>query len=228
MADTLEQTQTALAEEMNAFWAPILARDVQIEVARDGAVLHVKRHGLIDLITFLKTDPQYEFQQLIDITAVDYPERTERFEVVYQFLSLTKNMRVRVKTHTDETTPVPTLIPLHPWADWLEREVYDMFGIVFEGHPDLRRILTDYGFVGHPLRKEFPLSGHVEVRYDEELARVIYEPVKLQQDFRNFDFESPWEGMTSVQLPGDQKATKPQGWLDRRPLIPAMLGEKND
>ncbi len=224
MAEDIEVSQ---AETLQNFWAPLLAKDIRIELVRDGAVLHVHRDGLIELVTLLRDSEQYQFQQLIDITAVDYPGRAERFEVVYQFLSMTKNMRVRVKTHTDEVTPVPTLIPLHPWANWLEREVYDMFGIMFDGHPDLRRILTDYGFVGHPLRKEFPLSGHVEVRYDETQGKVIYEPVKLQQDFRMFEFGSPWEGMTTVQLPGDAKATKPQGWLDRRPLIPNMVeGDK--
>lgn len=208
------------------FWLPLAAHDVQVEIVRDGAVLRVARENLIGLVTLLRDSEQYEFQQLIDVTAVDYPGREERFDVVYNFLSLTKNMRVRVKCATDEVTAVPTMIPLYPVANWFEREVYDMFGIIFDGHPDLRRILTDYGFVGHPLRKEFPLTGHVEVRYDEGQQKVIYEPVKLQQDFRMFEFESPWAGMTNVQLPGDQKATKPRvGWTDRRPMIPNMLKE---
>lgn len=216
-----EELEPVVAQDN--FWAPLIAEGVQFELVRDGAVLHVHRDGLLKLVQLLKDSEQYQFHQLIDITAVDYPGRPERFEVVYQFLSMTKNARVRVKTHTDEVTPVPSLISIHPWANWLEREVYDMFGIMFDGHPDLRRILTDYGFVGHPLRKEFPLTGHVEVRYDESQQKVIYEPVKLQQDFRRFEFNSPWEGMTSVQLPGDEKATKPKGWLDRRPLISGMV-----
>lgn len=213
----------SLSTKEKKFWAPLKAHKVDVTVARDGAVLHVHRDELINLITTLKAHDEYQFQQLIDITAVDYPERDERFEVVYHFLSLTKNSRVRVKTRTDEIQPVPTLVNIHPWANWLEREVYDMFGIIFDGHPDLRRILTDYGFVGHPLRKDFPLTGHVEVRYDEETSKVIYEPVRLRQDFRNFDFTSPWEGMTTVQLPGDEKATKPLGWEDRRAMIPEMV-----
>lgn len=219
MADDIESNDAH-------FWLPLAAQDVQVEIVRDGAVLRVSRENLIGLVTLLRDSQHYEFQQLIDITAIDYPSREERFDVVYNFLSLTKNMRVRVKVATDETLPVPTLVDLYPVANWLEREVYDMFGIIFAGHPDLRRILTDYGFVGHPLRKEFPLTGHVEVRYDETQQKVIYEPVKLQQDFRMFEFESPWAGMTNVQLPGDQKATKPRvGWTDRRPLIPNMLKE---
>ncbi len=210
------------------FWAPLAERNVTVELVRDGAVLRTTRDGLLGLVQLLRDDARYQFQQLIDLTAVDYPERAERFDMVYNFLSLTKNMRVRVKVATDEVQAVPTLVNLYPVANWFEREVYDMFGIVFDGHPDLRRILTDYGFVGHPLRKEFPLTGHVEVRYDEAQQKVIYEPVKLQQDFRKFEFESPWEGMTTVQLPGDEKATKPKiGWVDRRPQIPDMLAGKD-
>ena len=141
---------------------------------------------------------------LLDVTAVDYPERDERFEVVYHLLSLKHNQRVRVKLAADEETPVPSVTEVFNSANWLEREAWDMYGIYFSGHPDLRRLLTDYGFEGHPLRKDFPLTGYVEVRYDEDQKRVVYEPVKLSQEFRSFDFMSPWEGM--LQLPGDEKA----------------------
>ncbi|WP_326913186.1 NADH-quinone oxidoreductase subunit C [Sphingopyxis chilensis] len=146
-----------------------------------------------------------EYQQLMEIAGVDYPERPERFEVVYHLLSVTKNHRLRVRVSTDEATPVPTVVPVWPNAGWLEREVFDMYGVLFAGNPDLRRILTDYGFQGHPQRKDFPLTGYTELRYSEEDKRVVYEPVKLAQDFRNFDFLSPWEGADYV-LPGDEKA----------------------
>jgi NADH-quinone oxidoreductase subunit C len=148
------------------------------------------------------------YQQLMEIAGVDYPARAERFEVCYHLLSLTKNHRIRVKVTTDEDTPVPTVTHIWPVAGWLEREVYDMYGVVFSGNPDLRRILTDYGFKGHPQRKDFPLTGYVELRYSEEAKRVVYEPVQLAQDFRSFDFMSPWEGAAYV-LPGDEKA-KPE------------------
>ncbi|NIJ37005.1 NADH-quinone oxidoreductase subunit C [Sphingopyxis panaciterrae] len=146
-----------------------------------------------------------EYQQLMEIAGVDYPDRPERFEVVYHLLSVTKNHRLRVRVSTDEATPVPTIVPVWPNAGWLEREVFDMYGVLFSGNPDLRRILTDYGFQGHPQRKDFPLTGYTELRYSEEDKRVVYEPVKLAQDFRNFDFMSPWEGADYV-LPGDEKA----------------------
>ena len=146
-----------------------------------------------------------EYQQLMEIAGVDYPDRPERFEVVYHLLSVTKNHRLRVRVSTDEATPVPTIVPVWPNAGWLEREVFDMYGVLFAGNPDLRRILTDYGFQGHPQRKDFPLTGYTELRYSEEDKRVVYEPVKLAQDFRNFDFLSPWEGADYV-LPGDEKA----------------------
>jgi len=141
----------------------------------------------------------------MDVTAADYPEREERFEVVYNLLSLSHNMRVRVKVMTDEETPVPSIVEVYSSANWFEREAWDLFGIYFSDHPDLRRMLSDYGFEGHPLRKDFPLTGYVEVRYDEDQKRIVYEPVKLAQDFRNFDFMSPWEGMQGI-LPGDEKA----------------------
>ncbi len=183
-----------------------------------GVIFLSAQRGQIDrVLQFLRDDRECAFTMLIDITAVDYPERPERFEVVYQLLSLSQNNRVCVKISTDAETPVPTATGVFSAANWYEREVWDMFGIYFAGHPDLRRILTDYGFEGHPLRKEFPLTGYVELRYDNELRRVVYEPVTLNQDFRRFDFLSPWEGMTDIQLPGDEKGVKPSvGWKDYR------------
>ena len=163
----------------------------------------VERDRIVDVLRTLRD--QFEYQQLMEIAGVDYPSRPERFEVVYHLLSLTKNHRVRVRVTTDEETPVPSVTGLWPVAGWLEREVYDMYGVLFDGNPDLRRILTDYGFRGHPQRKDFPLTGYVELRYSEEHKRVMYEPVKLAQDFRAFDFTSPWEGAEYV-LPGDEKA----------------------
>jgi NADH-quinone oxidoreductase subunit C len=160
---------------------------------------------IVDVLTFLRDDPECRFVCFIDVTAVDFPERGKRFEVVYHLLSPYKNTRVRVRVATDEATPVPSAVGVFPASDWFEREVYDLYGIVFSGHPDLRRILTDYGFQGHPLRKDFPTTGYVEVRYDDEQKRVVYEPVKLVQEFRQFDYLSPWEGVKYV-LPGDEKA----------------------
>ena len=169
--------------------------------------LTVARDRIIDVLATLRDDPAWQFECLIDICGVDYPERPERFEVVYHLLSLRKNQRIRVKLATDEDTPVPSVIEIFPAANWFEREAYDMYGILFSNHPDLRRLLTDYGFQGYPLRKDFPLTGYVEVRYDDEQKRVVYEPVKLNQEFRSFDFESPWEGTTYV-LPGDEKKSQ--------------------
>jgi NADH-quinone oxidoreductase subunit C len=160
---------------------------------------------IVAVMKFLRDDPNCLFVNLIDITAVDWPSRERRFDVVYHLLSPKHNVRVRVKAETGETTPVPSIIEAFAGADWYERETYDLYGIVFTGHPDMRRLLTDYGFEGHPLRKDFPLTGFVEVRYDDELKRVVYEPVRLTQEFRNFDFLSPWEG-TDYVLPGDEKA----------------------
>jgi len=162
---------------------------------------------IVGALTYLRDHPDCQFQQLIDLAGVDYPERERRFDVVYHLLSLTKNVRVRVKLETDEDTPVPTVTGVYPCADWFEREAFDMYGIFFEGHPDLRRILTDYGFHGHPLRKDFPMTGYVELRYDDELKRVVYEPVKAVE-WRNWDFLSPWEGAERgfALLPGDEKA----------------------
>lgn len=167
--------------------------------------LTVAGDRIADVLTFLRDDPACRFEVLIDICGVDWPAREQRFEVVYHLLSPRRNQRIRVKVLTDEETPVPSVIGVYPAANWYEREAYDMYGILFSGHPDLRRLLTDYGFQGYPLRKDFPLTGYVEVRYDDGAKRVVYEPVKLVQDFRSFDFESPWEGPHYV-LPGDEKA----------------------
>lgn len=179
-----------------------------------------RREDILDILKFLRDDEKCKFTQLIDVTAVDYPSRPERFEVVYNLLSMSNNTRIRVKISASEETLVPTATKLFSTAGWFEREVWDMYGILFDGHPDLRRILTDYGFEGHPQRKDFPLTGYVELRYDEELKRVVYEPVKLTQDFRNFDYLSPWEGMTNMQLPGDEKAAKPaHGWQNTKQKV---------
>ena len=168
--------------------------------------LTVKRDSIVEVCRMLRDTPGLEYQQLMDIAGVDYPERPERFEVDYHLLSLTKNRRIRVKVLTDEQTPVPSIVSLWPVVGWFEREAFDMYGILFEGNPDLRRILTDYGFEGYPQRKDFPLTGHVELRYSEAEKRVVYEPVSLPQDFRAFDFLMPWEG-PEYRLPGDEKAT---------------------
>ena len=161
---------------------------------------------IVKVVTFLRDDERCQFSSLIDITAVDWPGRERRFDVVYHLLSPKQNLRIRVKAEIDETTPVPSIIGVFPGANWFERETYDLYGVLFTGHPDMRRLLTDYGFEGHPLRKDFPLTGFVELRYDDEQKRVVYEPVRLTQEFRNFDFLSPWEGPT-YSLPGDEKAS---------------------
>ncbi len=173
-------------------------------IANDELSLHIARDSIIKVLTLLRDDQNCQFKQLVDVTAVDHPEQAERFVVVYNLLSLKQNQRIRLKLTTDERTPVASVVGVFSSAIWLEREIWDMFGIFFSDHPDLRRILTDYGFEGHPLRKDFPLTGFKEVRYDEEQKRVVYEPVKLPQEFRRFDFMSPWEGM--LHLPGDEKA----------------------
>jgi len=183
------------------------AHVMKTETVNGEGILHVKRESIETVLWFLRDDEQCQFKQLIDIAGVDYPEREQRFEVVYQLLSLTKNIRLRVKVHTDDKTPVPSVVGVYSSAGWYEREVWDMYGVLFAEHPDLRRILTDYGFDGHPQRKDFPLTGYVELRYDEEQKRVVYEPVKLTQAYRNFDFQSPWEGNAKYILPGDEKAT---------------------
>jgi NADH-quinone oxidoreductase subunit C len=167
--------------------------------------ISVESGDLIDVLTFLRDDAQCQFISFIDISGADYPARERRFDVLYHLLSPRQNLRIRVRVQTDEETPVPSAVPVYPGADWFEREVFDLYGVLFSGHPELRRILTDYGFEGYPLRKDFPLTGFVEVRYDDEAKRVIYEKVELKQEFRNFDFLSPWEG-TDYVLPGDEKA----------------------
>ena len=174
-------------------------------VAYGELTLEVESGDIIDVLTFLRDDVQCQFISFIDLAGADYPSRTRRFDVVYHLLSPRQNQRVRIRVMTDEDTPVPSATGVFPGAEWFEREAYDLYGILFTGHPDLRRILTDYGFEGHPLRKDFPLTGFVDVRYDDELKRVVYEPVELKQEFRNFDFLSPWEG-TDYVLPGDEKA----------------------
>lgn len=201
---------TPTAEQLDAQKAAVAeligVHVVSDEIVRDELIFTVKRESIETCAVRLKANG---YQQLIDITAVDYPAETERFAVVYNFLSLTENTRLRLKVTTDEAKAVPSLCAVYPTANWFEREVFDMYGVMFSEHPDLRRILTDYGFEGFPQRKDFPLTGYVEVRYDPEVKRVVYEPVKLAQDFRNFDNLSPWAGMTEIQLPGDEKAVIP-------------------
>ena len=195
-----EAALTPLGTEM------VAALGVEAQVAYGELTLVAPRERVVEVLKALRD--QFQFQQCLDVCGADYPDREERFEVVYHLLSLTKNARVRVKVTTDEVQPVPSVIEVYPSAGWFEREAYDMYGMVFEGHPDMRRLLTDYGFEGHPLRKDFPMTGYVEVRYDEEQKRVVYEPVKLTQEFRTFDFLSPWEGAEypAPVLPGDEKA----------------------
>jgi len=171
----------------------------------DWLTIEAEAADILKVLRFLYDDPSCQFWGITDITGVDYPERRKRFDVVYHLLSPKRNTRIRVKVQADEETMIPSCVEIYPGANWYERETYDMFGVLFSGHPDLRRILTDYGFEGHPLRKDFPLTGFVEVRYDDEQKRVVYEPVRLPQEFRNFDFLSPWEG-NDYQLPGDEKA----------------------
>jgi len=192
--------------ELAAYAKERLGAQIQDAVIDYGELTFVVEVGdIVDVLTFLKTDVQCQFVCLIDISGVDYPSRERRFDVVYHLLSPRQNQRVRVKVATDEDTPVPSVCEVFPGAGWYEREVYDLYGVLFTGNPDLRRILTDYGFEGHPLRKDFPLTGFVEVRYDDAAKRVVYEPVELRQEFRHFDFLSPWEG-TDYMLPGDEKA----------------------
>ncbi|MGL4494972.1 MAG: NADH-quinone oxidoreductase subunit C [Beijerinckiaceae bacterium] len=175
------------------------------DVTRGELCVQSEPAAIVDVIAFLRSDPQCAFNSFIDATAVDYPAREKRFDVVYHLLSPKHNTRIRVRLMVDETTAIPSIISVFPGADWFERETYDMYGVIFTGHPDMRRLLTDYGFEGYPLRKDFPLTGYVEVRWDDEQKRVVYEPVKLVQEFRQFDFLSPWEG-TDYVLPGDEKA----------------------
>ena len=198
MEDTLDRLGTTIK---TALPASVLGH----EVVRGELTIFANAADIVKLSTFLRDDPGCQFICIIDVTAVDWPGREQRFDVVYHFMSPRLNQRIRVKCATDETTPVPSLIDVFRGADWFERETYDLYGVLFTGHPDMRRILTDYGFEGHPLRKDFPLTGFVEVRYDDEQKRVVYDKVKLNQEFRSFDFLSPWEG-TEYVLPGDEKA----------------------
>jgi NADH-quinone oxidoreductase subunit C len=200
----MNQALTELAEHIAATMEQAV---VGTQIALDELTVEVQREAVVKLLRFLRDDVNCLFDQLMDIAAVDMPERDQRFEVVYCLLSLRHNQRVRVRLFTDEATPVPSVTSLYSAAGWYEREAWDLFGILFSDNPDLRRLLTDYGFEGHPLRKDFPLSGFVEVRYDEAQKRVVYEPVRLTQDFRMFDFLSPWEG-TDYVLPGDEKAER--------------------
>ena len=203
MDDTLQvDPLAALGEHIaRGLGSVVLAQDV----AYGELTITVERAAIVAAATFLRDDPECRFVSIVDICGVDYPDRDERFEVVYHFLSPYRNQRVRIKLSADDIEPVPSITGVFPGADWYEREAYDLYGILFSGHPDLRRILTDYGFDGHPLRKDFPTTGFVEVRYDEERKRVVYEPVRLAQEFRTFDYLSPWEG-TDYVLPGDEKA----------------------
>jgi NADH-quinone oxidoreductase subunit C len=198
MDDKIEAIGQAIASD--------LANAVTMRSIVHGELTVTAKAGdIVRVVKFLRDDPRCEFRSIIDITAVDWPSRENRFDVVYHFLSPTKNARVRIKIEVHEASPVSSIISVFPGANWYEREIYDLYGVLFTGHPDMRRLLTDYGFEGHPLRKDFPLTGFVEVRWDDELKRVVYDRVKLTQEFRNFDFLSPWEG-TDYLLPGDEKA----------------------
>ena len=198
MSEALQELSSYIGEAAGGLVASADIAFGELTLKTDGACV-------IELLTFLRDDVQCGFVNLVDICGVDWPARAERFDVVYHLLSPRQNLRIRIKVATGEDQPVPSACSVYPGADWFEREAYDMYGILFTGHPDLRRILTDYGFEGHPLRKDFPTTGFVEVRYDDEVKRVVYEPVELKQEFRNFDFLSPWEG-TDYVLPGDEKA----------------------
>lgn len=198
MSDALNDLSAYLTGRLGATLA-------SSQIAFGELTLVVAREEIVPTLKLLRDDPACQFEVLIDICGVDWPGRERRFDVVYHLLSPRRNARIRVKCETDEATPVASAIDVFPAANWYEREAFDMYGILFSGHPDLRRLLTDYGFQGHPLRKDFPLTGHVEVRYDDEAKRVVYEPVRLTQEFRSFDFESPWEAARYV-LPGDEKA----------------------
>ncbi|MFZ3178948.1 MAG: NADH-quinone oxidoreductase subunit C [Methylocystis silviterrae] len=200
-----------MSAELEALGAKIsgalLGAVTEVKVAYGELTLTVMRERWLEVAAHLRDSPDCLFVCFIDVTAADYPQRAERFEVVAHLLSPKYNRRIRIKTPASEETPVASLVTLYPGADWFERETYDLFGVIFSGHPDLRRIMTDYGFDGHPLRKDFPMTGFVEVRYDDEQKRVVYEPVRLSQEYRNFDFLSPWEGV-HYDLPGDEKASK--------------------
>ena len=196
----------ALKELSDHIAAAMGAHILSSEIRHGELMLRVQREAVVRVMKFLRDDANCQFKMLVDLCGVDWPERPERFDVVYNLLSLKQNQRVRVKVSTDEDNPVPSITSVFSTAGWFEREAWDLYGILFSDHPDLRRLLTDYGFRGHPLRKDFPLTGFVQVRYDEEQKRVVNEPVRLTQEFRGFDFLSPWEGMTT--LPGDEKAKR--------------------
>jgi len=198
MDETLERIGQIIT---NALAASITGH----EIVRGELTVHAQAADIVKVMKFLRDDPSCQFACFIDVTAIDWPGREQRFDVVYHLLSPRMNRRVRVKIMTDEVTPVDSIVEVFRGADWFEREVYDLYGVLFTGHPDMRRILTDYGFEGHPLRKDFPLTGFVEVRWDDEEKRVMYDKVKLNQEFRSFDFLSPWEG-TDYVLQGDEKA----------------------
>ena len=198
MDETLEKLGEIIA---GALPGSVLGR----HVAHSELTITARAPDIVKVVTFLRDDERCQFLSLLDVTAIDWPARERRFDIVYHLLSPKNNMRIRVKIEVAEATPVASTISVFPGANWFERELYDLYGVLFTGHPDMRRLLTDYGFEGHPLRKDFPLTGFVEVRYDDEQKRVVYEPVKLTQEFRNFDFLSPWEGPGYV-LPGDEKA----------------------
>jgi NADH-quinone oxidoreductase subunit C len=198
----MDDAQTKLDAYLADQLGPAL---IASQVALGEVSVEVDREQLVPTLEFLRDNPNCRFDCLIDICGVDYPQRERRFDVVYHLLSPWHNRRIRMRVKTDEATPVPSAVGVFPAANWFEREAYDLYGILFSGHPDLRRLLTDYGFEGHPLRKDFPLTGFVELRYDDELKRVAYEPVKLMQEYRSFDFLSPWEGMDTA-IPGDEKA----------------------
>ena len=194
-------------EELGQHVASVLSDQVLgCSIAHDELMVTARAEQIVKVVTFLRDDPMCLFKVLVDICGTDYPERPKRFDVVYNLLSLVHNQRIRIKVEADDETPVPSITGIHNSANWFEREIWDMYGVMFSDHPDLRRLLTDYGFEGHPLRKDFPLTGFVETRYDEERKRVVYDPVKLSQEFRKFDFLSPWEGASNTPLPGDEKA----------------------
>ena len=194
-------------EELGQHVASVLSDQViGTSIAHNELMVTARAEQIVKVVTFLRDDPMCLFKVLVDICGTDYPERPKRFDVVYNLLSLVHNQRIRIKVEADDETPVPSITGVHNSANWFEREIWDMYGVMFFDHPDLRRLLTDYGFEGHPLRKDFPLTGFVETRYDEERKRVVYDPVKLSQEFRKFDFLSPWEGASNTPLPGDEKA----------------------
>lgn len=206
MSEAIEMLDEALDELGQHLAARLGDAVIGREITHGELTLTVQPQRILSVVEFLKADPTCAFSTLVDITAVDWPGRDARFDVVYHFLSMYRNHRIRLKAALPEGEMMPSILTVHPSADWFEREIFDMFGIIFSGHPDLRRLLTDYGFRGHPLLKDFPTTGHVEVRYDEVQKRVIYEPVSLVQEYRQYDFMSPWEGAEYI-LPGDDKAT---------------------